>query len=143
MFKHFYVLCIVTALWAWFLLGGLWSNYYKDWSFYTQLIVIDIIPCIIMTMFAPGFIKLLNKNKALQSSFFVAFYFSVPLIIYDYIYLGVYKGYGLSFLREFWFLSGFSILPWTIFPYFGYKMQYEKVKANKAISADAKSHTTD
>ena len=111
MFKHFYVICIVTALWTWFFLGGLWSNYYKDWSFFYQLIVIDIIPCIIMAMFAPGFIKLLNKHKTLRASFFVAFYFSVPLIFYDYYILVYIKVMVCPFFENSGFYLDFRYCP--------------------------------
>lgn len=122
MLKHFHILCIVTALWAWFFLGGLGSNYYQDWPFIYQLVIVDIIPCVVMVMLAPAMIKFMGKDAPIKSSFIAAFYFSVPFLLYDYIYLGLYKSLGIRYLWQYWYLSGFSILPWITFPLAGYAM---------------------
>jgi len=123
MMKHFYILCVVTTLWAWFFLGGLSSNYYLDWKPIYQFLFVDAIPAAIMFYLAPGMIKFIDRRNVMRSALIIAFYFSVPFLIYDYIFLGIHKEYGLAYLSEFWFLSGFSVLPWLIFPAVALRMK--------------------
>jgi hypothetical protein len=46
----------------------------------------------------------------------LAFYITVPLLLYDVLYCGVYLGYGAGFVVEFWYLSVYYIVPWIILP---------------------------
>jgi len=114
--KHFYVVCVVTSLWAWFFLLGLWSNYYQEWSWLSQLAFIDLLPLFVMVVLAKGLILLFKGYGLQQASLIVAFYFSVPFLFYDYVYLAAYKGLGYQYLRDYWYLTGFSVLPWLVFP---------------------------
>ena len=114
--KHFYILCVVTTLWAWFFLIGLWSNYYQQWGWVSQLVFIDIFPLALMVVLSKGLILLFKGYGLLKSSFLVAFYFSVPFLVYDYIYLVLYKGNGAEYFISYWYLTGFSVLPWFVFP---------------------------
>ena len=117
---HFYVLTVVTALWAWFLIFGLSSNYYQDWSLSSQLVFIVVMPAMVMVYLAPGMIKVFGKSRYKSSSLFSAFYFSVPFLVYDYAYLGMHEGHGLGYLVDYWYLSLFSLLPWFVFPIVGH-----------------------
>jgi hypothetical protein len=52
----------------------------------------------------------------LRMSFWLAFYFTVPLAVYDWLYCGVYLRHGLAFLARFWYLTVYYIIPWILFP---------------------------
>ncbi|PCJ35817.1 MAG: hypothetical protein COA99_13630 [Moraxellaceae bacterium] len=114
--KHFYILCVVTTLWAWFFLIGLWSDYYQQWGWVSQLIFVDVLPLVLMVFLSKGLILLFKGYGLLKSSLLVAFYFSVPFLLYDYIYLVLYQGNGAEYLFRYWYLTGFSLLPWFVFP---------------------------
>ena len=60
--------------------------------------------------------KPLKKQRRLAVSAWYAFYFTVPLLVYDSIYCGWYLGYGMDFFHVFWYLSIFYIIPWLHFP---------------------------
>jgi hypothetical protein len=45
-----------------------------------------------------------------------AFYFTVPLAVYDWLYCGVYLGHGIQFLDSFWYLSVYYAIPWVVLP---------------------------
>jgi hypothetical protein len=52
----------------------------------------------------------------LQRSLWLAFYFTVPLAIYDWLYCGLYLGHGLVFPVTFWYLTVYYLIPWILFP---------------------------
>jgi len=55
-------------------------------------------------------------------SLWLAFYITVPLWFYDYLYCGVYLGHGWAFLREYWYLSVYYLIPWMLCPAIAYWM---------------------
>jgi hypothetical protein len=46
----------------------------------------------------------------------IAFYFTVPLAFYDWLYCGIYLGYGIGFVSRFWYLSVYYAIPWVVLP---------------------------
>lgn len=40
----------------------------------------------------------------------------LPLAFYDWLYCGVYLGYGTGFVRRFWYLSIYYAIPWVVLP---------------------------
>lgn len=46
----------------------------------------------------------------------MAFYFTVPLAVYDGLYCGVYLGDGAAFVLRSWYLSVYHLLPWLLLP---------------------------
>lgn len=38
----------------------------------------------------------------------------VLFLFYDYVYLAAYKGLGYQYLIDYWYLTGFSVLPWVV-----------------------------
>ncbi|MAL96821.1 hypothetical protein [Hydrocarboniclastica marina] len=114
--KHFYVICVVTTLWTWFFLLGLRSDYYQDWTWLAQLVFVDVLPLFAMILLSKGLILLFKSYGLARSSLIVAFYFSVPFFLYDYAYLVAYKDHGAEYLFNYWYLTGFSLLPWIVFP---------------------------
>ena len=57
-----------------------------------------------------------KRERRLRVSAWFAFYFTVPLAIYDWLYCGVYLGHGLQFLSRFWYLSVYYAIPWVVLP---------------------------
>jgi hypothetical protein len=76
-------------------------------------LTILLIPISLITVIV--FKSIMQQNR-LTIAFWYAFYFTVPLLIYDSLYCGLYLGYGINFITVFWFLSIYYIVPWILFP---------------------------
>ena len=46
----------------------------------------------------------------------LAFWFTVPLFLYDLAYCGVRLGHGLGFVVPYWYLTAYYVVPWVLFP---------------------------
>lgn len=117
---HFTIFFIATSFWAFYFLGGLWSDYYQTWPFVKTLIIVDIIP--VLFLFYPGkiflkpFTRNLKGNQIIIASLGVAFQISIPLLVYDFIYIVLFLNKGAHYLLDYWYLTFFSVIPWIIFP---------------------------
>ena len=111
---HIRIFIIATIVWLVFLLFGM-PDYYLQYSIQIMILFVSIllIPFSIIIVFV---FKPIKPQNRLKLSLWYAFYFTVPLAIYDLIYCGFYLGYGISFLIVFWFLSIYYVIPWILFP---------------------------
>jgi hypothetical protein len=112
--NHIRIFIIATIVWLVFFLAGL-PDYYLQYSNQSMILflIILIIPIsiIIVIVFKP-----VKQHKRLTIALWYAFYFTLPLAIYDSIYCGYYLGYGVNFILVFWFLSIYYLVPWILFP---------------------------
>jgi hypothetical protein len=112
--NHIRIFIIATIVWFLFLLAGM-PDYYLQYSIPPMILFVTIllipISFLIVIVFKP-----IKQQKRLTIAFFYAFYFTVPLAIYDTIYCGLYLGYGVNFIVVFWFLSIYYLIPWILFP---------------------------
>lgn len=111
---HLKILGIVSAAWAIFWLIG-WPDYYRQYSFRFMLLfdIAILIPLWLLMYW------LLIKTRAkyrTSLSLWLAFYITIPLLLFDYLYCGVYLKYGWYFLVEFWYISVYYVLPWILCP---------------------------
>ena len=116
---HLFLLCLATTLWTFFLLGGLSSEYYQTWPFLKTLLVVDIIPGVALIPIGYYVLKDIIAHDFILAAFWASFYASVPLIIYDYLYIAVHLNVGMSFLKTHWYLTAFYFVPWLILPLVG------------------------
>lgn len=111
---HLYLFSLATICWTLFLLGGLWSDYYQTWSALQSLLLIVLFPSLAYLKLSISFLRQRQIANKISGAFWLSFYFTVPLFLYDLIYLGAYRALGLSFLFSHWYLSIFYIIPWII-----------------------------
>ncbi len=121
--QHLHLFYLATTFWTLFFLGGLWSDYYQTWPALLSLILIDAIPAALMIYLGPHLIRQTNVQAPVQAAWVVAFYFSVPFLVYDFIYLCLYLRHDLSYLLDYWYLTVFSVIPWLSFPIIGYLLE--------------------
>jgi len=112
--NHLRVLFIATVVWLLFYLFGL-PDYYLQYST-TIMIWFDILLLIPFSIILWIVFKPITNQRRLKVSLWYAFYFTIPLALYDYLYCGIYLNYGLNFLYIFWFLSVYYVVPWFLFP---------------------------
>ena len=111
---HIKIFSIVTAAWAIFWLIG-WPEYYLQYSFRFMLLF-DAVVFVVLWFVVYRVLKHTPRNYRIPLSLWLAFYITIPLFFYDYLYCGVYLGYGISFVSAFWFLSIYYVIPWIICP---------------------------
>ncbi|KAA3661562.1 MAG: hypothetical protein DWQ10_04245 [Calditrichaeota bacterium] len=112
--NHFRILIIASIVWFFFLILG-FPDYYLQYSTKT-MIWFDILLLIPFSIIIWHLLKNVKKTKRMKVSLWYSFYFTVPLAIYDYLYCGLYLGYGFSFVYKFWFLSIYYLILWIQFP---------------------------
>ena len=111
---HIKLFSVVTAAWVLFWLIG-WPEYYRQYSFRFML-VFDTVVFLLLCIVVYWILKNTPRKYKTSLSFWLAFYITIPLFLYDYLYCGVYLGYGFSFIFEFWYLSVYYVIPWIICP---------------------------
>ena len=111
---HLRILGFATAAWTAFWLLGL-PSYYLQYS-RTVMIAFSValLPPIIAIAYV--FLRRVGRTRRLSRASWLAFYFSVPLVLYDWLYCGVYLGYGLQFFAVFWYLTLFYVVAWLVLP---------------------------
>jgi len=112
--NHIRILIIATFVWLFFLVLG-FPDYYLQYS--TKLMIwFDILLLIPFSIIIWLILKKVKKMRRMKTSLWYSFYFTVPLAIYDYLYCGLYLGYGFNFIHIFWFLSIYYLILWIQFP---------------------------
>jgi hypothetical protein len=112
---HIRIFIIATLVWLVFLFAGM-PGYYLQYSnqLMISFVLILLIPISIIVVVV---FKQITQEKRSKIALWYAFYFTVPLFIYDSIYCGAFLGYGINFIFRFWFLSIYYLIPWILFPF--------------------------
>ena len=111
---HIRLLMIATLVWVGFWAGGL-PSYYQQYS--TEFMVIfDLVALVIIAGVVYFVLRRTKRSRRIKVALWLAFYFTVPLAIYDWLYCGIYLGHGMGFIGHFWYLSIYYALPWIVFP---------------------------
>lgn len=107
--KHWRLLSFASIGWALFVIIG-WPSYYQDWSFNNLLyFCVAVYFAIGLTIYS--IIKQYSGNR-FELSLWVAFYITIPLVCYDYIYIAFFRAEPFELYNRFWFLSVFYVIPW-------------------------------
>jgi hypothetical protein len=119
--NHIRLLTLVSIARGLFWIGGL-PEYYQQYSA-SLMVLFDLIilPPICFLVFRS--VKSSNPVNTFRNFFWWAFYISVPLFVYDYLFCGLYLGNGAKFLVKYWYLTVYYILPWIIFLPAGWILQ--------------------
>lgn len=118
--------------WGIFVLIGL-PDYYQSWSFSAQ-IAICIAVTVLYIPLTPFILRLIENEDYLKNSLWLAFYLTLPLFIYDYVFIVLIGGDDLSFVFRYWYLSFFYFSFWVQFPVIAKLMMRDREKTE--ICAD-------
>ncbi len=124
---HLILAAISIILWLLYYLLGLSSDYYQDLNNKEKVIgllmtffgVLPFIAVIVLTFI---------KRPFLQTSVWFAFYSSVPIFIFDYIFVGILQGEGLHFLVSHWYLTLVYFVVWIELPVIGKTLEQLSIK---------------
>ena len=109
---HLRLLGLATLVWAAFLVVGL-PEYYQQYStgFMIAFDLSVLVPITIVLWFV---LRRVRTRRRMQVALWIAFYFTVPLAIYDFVYCGLVLGHGSRFLVDFWYLTVYYVIPWPL-----------------------------
>jgi hypothetical protein len=120
--NHVILFLLNLALWILFFFLGLPNNHYQAWTLDMQLIHCGDIVFLIWPL-VYVVLKRISEKKYFVHSLWFAFYSSVPLAIFDYIYLHLIKGYDYSYLLTHWYLTIFYFIVWVEIPWIGFYLE--------------------
>lgn len=128
--NHLALLLMSFITWGFFVLVGL-PDYGQSWSYDLTVIVV-----IAITVFYVPFGNFLIKKmfpgqEYFKNSLWLAFYLTVPLFIYDTIFIGIIGGEGLKFIPKYWYLTFFYFSFWLQFPLIGLLMEKNSNENNQ------------
>jgi hypothetical protein len=112
--RHTRLLVIATCVWAGFWVAGL-PSYYQQYSD-RSMVVFSVLLLVAIAAVVHRIFRGVSRQRRLTVSAWFAFYFTVPLALYDWLYCGVYLGHGLAFLTRYWYLSIYYLIPWVLMP---------------------------
>ena len=122
---HLLLLLMSFLTWGFFVLLGL-PDYYQSWSFSAK-----VAACIAVTILyfplTPLILKLMEKGNYVKNSLWLALYLTLPLFIYDYVFIVSIGGDDLTFVFRYWYLSFFYFSFWIQFPLIAWFMTWESV----------------
>jgi hypothetical protein len=126
---------LATAVWAGFLLGGL-PDYYQQYStgFMVGFDLLALLPISSVLYFV---LRGVAPRRRMSAALWIAFYFTVPLAVYDWLYCGLVLGRGISFLWEFWYLTVYYLIPWLLAP--AIVLPVNRIEGRQHAAADAQS----
>lgn len=137
--NHLRIFLLVTTAWILFWAAGL-PDYYQQYStramIFFDLIILPPIWAVIYFS-----VKKARPGRALAASLWWAFYISVPLFIYDFLYAGIYLGHGLKFLQTYWYLTVYYILPWILFPPMGWFIDKKQISSARTKAPGTEDKT--
>ncbi|BDM82502.1 hypothetical protein AM10699_53630 [Acaryochloris marina MBIC10699] len=111
---HLALLLMSFLTWGFFVLLGL-PDYYQSWPFSAK-----VAACIAVTILyiplAPFILKRMDNKQYVKNSFWLALYLTVPLFIYDYVFIVLLGGDNMTFIFRYWYLSVFYFSFWVQFP---------------------------
>lgn len=111
---HFALLMMSFVTWGFFVLLGL-PDYYQSWSF-TAKISICIAVTLLYIPLTPFILKLIDNKNHVKNSLWLALYLTLPLFVYDYIFIVLIGGDNMAFVFRYWYLSFFYFSFWIQFP---------------------------
>jgi hypothetical protein len=111
---HIVLLIMSFVTWAFFVVLGL-PDYYQSWGFESKIGICVAVTALYFPL-TPFILKKFEDKEYVRNSFWLALYLTVPLFVYDYIYLVLIGGDDLTFVFRYWYLSFFYFSFWVQFP---------------------------
>lgn len=112
--SHLKLLGLATLTWLAFFLAGL-PDYYRQYST-RALVAFEV--ALLLPVWAAGYLALRSRGRTPRTkrAVAIAFWFTVPLALYDFAYCGLHLGHGPAFVIPYWYLATYYVVPWLLFP---------------------------
>lgn len=137
--KHLELLAYSFVTWLTFYLIGL-PDYYQRWPLLLKLVLLPGVTWMYFPVARWTLRRFWSDGQHHRNSFWLALYLTVPLFVYDYLLLAVWKGLGIGFVVPYWYLTFFYFSFWIQFPIVGKRMEREEQEV--AAGADVAAQPT-
>ncbi len=129
--NHVLLLLMSFLTWGFFVLVGL-PDYYLSWTYDAKVLIVIAVTIVYIPLGKLLTKKMFPDKEYFKNSIWLAFYLTIPLFIYDTIFIGIVGGEGLKFIPKYWFLTFFYFSFWVQFPLIGLVMEKNLIekKAN-------------
>jgi hypothetical protein len=111
--KHVTILVQASIAWFVFWLIG-WPAYFQQYSD-AALGVFSALLSVAFCLFALVMLLPRSPQRRMTFAFWLSFYYTAPLALYDWLYCGLYLDHGASYLTTYWYLSVFYVSIWLTF----------------------------
>jgi hypothetical protein len=116
--RHWTLLMVGLFAWLFFYVIGIPSDYFTKWSF-DEKILLSLVAFFGAVPVVGGLVLIFLGGDYVRTSFWTAFYTSVPLFVLDYTVEGLHKGEGLHFLITHWYITLAYGYVWVELPLIG------------------------
>ncbi len=120
---HISLFLMSFITWAFFVIVGL-PDYYQSWSFNNKFIICALVTVVYFPLGTYLIKKMFLDKEYFKNSLWLALYLTVPLLIFDIIYIIGFLGeQDMSFITKYWYLTFFYFSFWVQFPLVGLLME--------------------
>lgn len=117
--RHIRLILCVSVVWGVFWLLG-WPDYYQQYSTsHMMIFVVGLFPGLCWV--SHGMLRSARTGRKTRS-ILISVYFTLPFLIYDYLYCGYYLGHGLKYLTIYWYLTIYYVIPWVVVPMTAFRL---------------------
>ncbi len=106
--------------WGFFVLLGLPDDY-QHWPLVAQLLILPAVTALYVPL-TPWLLRRFPNRDHRRNALWLALYLTVPLFIYDVVYIVIIGGDTMSFVFRYWYLSFFYVSFWIQFPWLARRM---------------------
>lgn len=126
--RHHLLLASISILfWFLYYFAGIPYNYYQNLTGLSMFLLL-LITFLSVIPFVAVVVLTFIKVPYLKGSVWLAFYGSLPLLILDYVVLGIIGGHGTSFLISHWHLTVGYVAVWIELPLIGKTLEQLTIK---------------
>ncbi len=118
---HLKLLAYSFITWLTFYLIGL-PEYYQQWPLWSKVVLVIAVNLMYFPVARYSLQTFFSDGNHVTNSLWLALYLTLPLFIYDYLLLAVYKGLGIGFVVPYWYLTFFYFSFWLQFPFVASRM---------------------
>lgn len=111
---HISLLAQAIVVWGLFWLAG-WPDYFQQYATLTMGVACTLLATA-FGVYAVMFLAPRRRGRRMPIAIWFSFYYTVPFIILDTLYCGIYLGLGWDYLRSHWYLTVFYVSIWLQFP---------------------------
>ena len=119
---HLSLLIMSFLTWSFFVVVGL-PDYYQSWSYEAKIILLIGLTILYIPLAKFMIKKMFPDKEYFKNSIWLAFYLTVPLFLFDTVFIGIIGGEGLKFIPKYWILTFFYFSFWVQFPLIGLVME--------------------
>lgn len=123
---HLKLLIYSFLTWLAFYLVGL-PEYYQHWPFWAKLLALPGVTALYFPVTQYSLNTFWSDGRHFHNSFWLALYLTLPLFIYDYLLLALYKDLGIDFVMPYFYLSFFYFSFWIQVPYIGWRLEKQSI----------------